>query len=269
MFSGRLLLLLSITTVVHARLDGHPSPGCHDATIAWLRVQARSDDLEVRRSARHLLQAHGYDVFDGTALLPAVSSLKEHSPLPAPTTSSRYQENAPPPPSPPPPSPPPSPPSPPPPPPRPSLRHRVGAALSSPRSVRRLQGDHVAVNDGPALRAAFRPAAPETWCVMVLGCPEQDLGDNPCPAQRFNGSDYFWNSDCCSCDKGRVTKVDLSYDAHNIQFQIQPAVGNLTQLQTLCAAPQTPSCGWCGVVGGGGGRSDRRSRGDEAVVARV
>ena len=59
---SRGLLLLS-ATVIHARLD-IANPGCHDATIAWLRVQAVSDEPETRRSARYLLRKHGYEIPD-------------------------------------------------------------------------------------------------------------------------------------------------------------------------------------------------------------
>eukprot|EP01047_Picozoa_sp_COSAG01_P095826 COSAG01_NODE_26452_length_712_cov_2.271987_1_plen_97_part_01 len=82
---GLLLLLLMSTTVVRAQLGGHAIPGCHDATIAWLRVQARSDDREIRRSARYLLQAYGYDVIDAR---PLPAQLREED-APRPTSVRR------------------------------------------------------------------------------------------------------------------------------------------------------------------------------------
>jgi hypothetical protein len=217
MLSRGLLLLLLMSTTVRAQLDGHAIPGCHDATIAWLRVQARSDDPEIRRSARHLLQAYGYGVLDAR---PLPAQLQEEDA--PPPTSVRRREAAPlllaP----------------------PSLRRRGNAPLPPPTSVRygkdtplppritrRLQADR-AVNDGPALRAAFRPVVgtQEQW-LHALGWPT-GANANPCGGSHWSG---------CSCDNDRVTSVKPVAKTLP-SYTLQPAVGRLTQLQSLCVAPR-------------------------------
>jgi hypothetical protein len=188
---SRGLLLLS-ATVIHARLD-IAGPGCHDATIAWLRVQAVSDDPETRRSARHLLRKHGYEVLDDARPPPRRrDSLRPRSHRRDPL--------------------------------RPRSRHRE----DPPRPSRRLQGSG---NDGPALRAAFRPVAgtQEEW-LQAVGWPT-DADANPCDGHRWNR--------VTECDNGHVTQVDLSGKTLP-GYELQPAVANLTQLQYLCA-PARPS----------------------------
>ena len=142
MLSRGFVLLLS-ATVIHARLD-IAGPGCHDATIAWLRVQAMSDDPETRRSARYLLRKHGYEIPDDARPPP-----RRRDPL---RPRSRRREPL-----------------------RPRSRRRE---KRPPRPSRRLQGSG---NDGPALRATFRPVAgtQEEW-LQAVG---MDLADRPelCP----------------------------------------------------------------------------------------
>jgi hypothetical protein len=178
MLSRGLVLLLSAVTVIRARLD-IANPGCHDATIAWLRVQAVSDDPETRRSARHLLRKHGYEIPDDARPPP-----RRRDPLP-PRPQSRRREDLPPGPS------------------------------------RRLQGGR---NDGPALRAAFRPVAgtQDEW-LRAQGWPA-DADANPCDGDGWGG---------CRCESGRVTEVDLSGQA--LRYTLRPALANLTQLEELCA----------------------------------
>eukprot|EP01047_Picozoa_sp_COSAG01_P075650 COSAG01_NODE_13027_length_1646_cov_28.511959_2_plen_313_part_00 len=221
-----LLLLMTSTTVVRAQLDGHAIPGCHDATIAWLRVQARSHDPEIRRSARHLLRAYGYDVLDARPLpaqlreedAPPPTSVRrrEAAPLllappsfrhrgdarlPPPTSVRRREDTLLP--------------------PRISIRRRESTLLP-PRITRRVQGDGGA-NDGPALRATFRPVVgtQEQW-LHALGWPT-GASANPCDGNHWSG---------CSCDNDRVTSVDLSGKTLP-SYTLQPAVERLTQLQYL------------------------------------
>ncbi|MEC7233327.1 MAG: hypothetical protein VXW31_10320 [Planctomycetota bacterium] len=180
-----------MATVIRARLD-LANPGCHDATIAWLRVQAMSDDPETRRSARYLLRKHGYEILDDARPPP-----RRRDPL-RPRSPRRV-------------------------PPRPRSRHRE----DPPRPSRRLQGSG---NDGPALRAAFRPVVgtQEEW-LQAVGWPT-DADANPCDGDGWSG---------VSCDNGHVTWVDLRLQTLP-DYELQPAVANLTQLETLCA-PARPS----------------------------
>eukprot|EP01049_Picozoa_sp_SAG25_P001483 SAG25_NODE_66_length_17563_cov_34.737918_15_plen_499_part_00 len=190
MLSRGFVLLLS-ATVIHARLD-IAGPGCHDATVAWLRVQARSDDPETRRSARHLLRKHGYEILDDARPPPRRRDpLRPRSPR------------------------------------RDPLRPRSRRREDPPRPSRRLQGSG---NDGPALRAAFRPVAgtQEEW-LQAVGWPT-DADANPCDGDGWSR---------VNCDNGHVKRVDLS-DKPLPGYELQPAVANLEQLETLCA-PARPS----------------------------
>jgi hypothetical protein len=189
---SRGLLLLS-ATVIHARLD-IAGPGCHDATIAWLRVQAMSDDPETRRSARHLLRKHGYEVPDDARPPP-----RRRDPL---RPRSRRRD--------------------------PLRPRKLRRETPPPRPSRRLQGSG---NDGPALRAAFRPVAgtQEEW-LQAVGWPT-DADANPCDGDRWSG--------VRECDNGHVTRVSLGVKTLP-GYELQPAVAKLTQLQYLCAPRGLP-----------------------------
>eukprot|EP01047_Picozoa_sp_COSAG01_P024724 COSAG01_NODE_1537_length_9986_cov_28.165672_10_plen_270_part_00 len=192
------MLLLS-ATAIRARLD-IANPGCHDATIAWLRVQAVSDDPETRRSARHLLRKHGYEVPDDARPPPRRRDpLRPRSPRQDP------------------------------------LRPRSRRREDSVRPSRRLQESG---NDGPALRAAFRPVVgtQEEW-LQAVGWPT-DADANPCDGDRFVWPGCGTNKGC-ECDNGHVKIVDL--DSKTLPgYELQPAVGNLQRLEYLCA-PARPS----------------------------
>jgi hypothetical protein len=217
---SRALVLLLSSTLVGARMDaGHPSPGCHDATIAWLRLQARSDDPETRRSARYLLRVHGYTVL-GDAV-PAPIPRRRDAPPRAPARRRRREDTLP----------------------RTTRLQGGGTAMSS---------GAAAVNDGPALRAALRPAAgtQQEW-LQALGWPT-DAHANPCDEDDFVWPGCGIDSGGCKCDKGRVTSVDLRHNSTLSSYTLQPPVANLTKLQTLCAAPPTltwlrPLCCYAGL----------------------
>jgi hypothetical protein len=94
-----------------------------------------------------------------------------------------------------------------------------------------------AENDGPALRAAFRPVAgaQEEW-LQALGWPTSTEA-NPC-----DGDHFVWPDPSnggypgCKCDSGRVTSVQFDRNVPPLpSYTLQPVVGNLTELDSLCA----------------------------------
>jgi hypothetical protein len=234
----RLFLLLLSTTVALARLDGHASPGCHEATIAWLRVEARSEDPEIRRSAQHLLRAHGYEVLD--TVPPPVPSINRQSRRAKETSDGaaallqsdrekrggrllvaqvagwggrRH---------------------------RPShntaapdgvgglhTAHRArGGAAAAERQRRPRAGGAGADNeDAEALLAAFEVAESDrgAWAAALTGW--SDGADDPCG----------WEGIGCNATTGRVDTVDFSaVEARGqLRFTLGPAVGRLDALRIM------------------------------------